>query len=77
MQSINTTVRCAECGCIALADATKCPRCSKTYRKPESNYIPTVKPRNQPLSPHQIMPDVKVIIIVPSIPTKLFQYNNS
>ena len=32
MQIINKTVQCSECGCIALPDATYCPKCGTSYR---------------------------------------------
>ena len=31
MQVIKDTVRCSRCGCIALPDATKCPKCGAAY----------------------------------------------
>ena len=31
MQVIKDTVQCSRCGCIALPDATKCPKCGKAY----------------------------------------------
>ena len=33
MQIIAKTIQCAECGCIAMADATYCPKCGSSYRK--------------------------------------------
>jgi hypothetical protein len=32
MQTINKTVQCSECGCIAFPDATYCPKCGASYR---------------------------------------------
>ena len=31
MQVIKDTVQCSRCGCIALPDATKCPKCGVAY----------------------------------------------
>jgi ribosomal protein L40E len=31
MQAIKDTVQCSRCGCIALPDATKCPKCGALY----------------------------------------------
>ena len=77
MQIINKTVRCSECGCIALPDAIKCPKCSNTYRKPEATCMSKIKTYNQPIPFHQNVPDVKIIVIVPSIAATLSQCNNS
>ena len=32
IQAVKETIRCSMCGCIALADATKCPKCGTSYR---------------------------------------------
>ena len=32
IQAVKETIRCSICGCIALADATKCPKCGASYR---------------------------------------------
>jgi hypothetical protein len=31
MQAVKDTVQCSRCGCIALPDATKCPKCGALY----------------------------------------------
>ena len=31
MQAIKDTAQCSRCGCIALPDATKCPKCGTAY----------------------------------------------
>ena len=31
MQIMKDTVQCSNCGCIALPDATKCPKCGAPY----------------------------------------------
>jgi len=31
MQAIKDTVQCSRCGCIALPDANKCPKCGASY----------------------------------------------
>ncbi len=31
MQAVKETVQCSRCGCIALPDATKCPKCGALY----------------------------------------------
>ncbi|MBM4447187.1 MAG: hypothetical protein FJ023_07540 [Chloroflexi bacterium] len=31
MQAVRDTVQCSRCGCIALPDATKCPKCGASY----------------------------------------------
>ena len=31
MQGIKETIECVRCGCIALPDATKCPKCGAHY----------------------------------------------
>ncbi|MGA7677776.1 MAG: hypothetical protein WCA51_05335 [Dehalococcoidia bacterium] len=31
MQAVKDTVQCSRCGCIALPDATKCPKCGASY----------------------------------------------
>ena len=31
MQTVRDTVQCSRCGCIALPDATKCPKCGALY----------------------------------------------
>jgi len=31
MRAVKETVQCSRCGCIALPDASKCPRCGTTY----------------------------------------------
>ena len=31
MQAVKDTIQCSKCGCIALPDATKCPRCGAPY----------------------------------------------
>jgi len=31
MQAVKDTVQCLRCGCIALPDATKCPKCGASY----------------------------------------------
>jgi len=31
MQAIKETIRCSKCGCIALPDSTKCPKCGESY----------------------------------------------
>lgn len=36
MQAVRTTIRCTRCGCIALPDATKCPKCGEDYRNPSN-----------------------------------------
>lgn len=33
MQVIKDTVQCSRCGCIALPDATKCPKCGTAYNE--------------------------------------------
>jgi hypothetical protein len=37
MQAVRTTIRCTRCGCIALPDAIKCPKCGEDYRNPSNN----------------------------------------
>ena len=32
IQAVKETIRCSICGCIALADATKCPKCGTSHR---------------------------------------------
>ena len=36
MQAVRTTIRCTRCGCIALPDAIKCPKCGEDYRSPSN-----------------------------------------
>ena len=31
MQAVKDTIECSRCGCIALPDATKCPKCGTAY----------------------------------------------
>ena len=31
MQAVKDKVQCSRCGCIALPDATKCPKCGASY----------------------------------------------
>jgi hypothetical protein len=31
MQAVKETVQCSRCGCIALPDATRCPKCGEPY----------------------------------------------
>ncbi len=31
IQIVKETRQCSKCGCIALPDATKCPKCGATY----------------------------------------------
>jgi hypothetical protein len=31
IQVVKDTIQCSRCGCIALPDATKCPRCGASY----------------------------------------------
>lgn len=31
MQVVKDTIQCSRCGCIALPDATKCPKCGASY----------------------------------------------
>jgi hypothetical protein len=31
MQAVKETVQCSRCGCIALPDATRCPKCGAPY----------------------------------------------
>jgi hypothetical protein len=31
MQAVRDKVRCSRCGCIALPDATRCPKCDALY----------------------------------------------
>jgi ribosomal protein L40E len=31
IQLMKDTVQCSRCGCIALPDATKCPKCGASY----------------------------------------------
>jgi len=31
VQTIKETIQCSRCGCIALPDATKCPKCGALY----------------------------------------------
>ena len=31
MQIVKDTIQCSRCGCIALPDATKCPKCGASY----------------------------------------------
>ncbi len=31
MQAVRDTIECSKCGCIALPDATKCPKCGASY----------------------------------------------
>jgi ribosomal protein L40E len=31
IQLIKDTIQCSRCGCIALPDATKCPKCGASY----------------------------------------------
>lgn len=31
MEAIKETVKCSRCGCIALPDATRCPKCGAAY----------------------------------------------
>ena len=31
IQAIKDTIQCSRCGCIALPDATKCPKCGVAY----------------------------------------------
>ena len=31
IQAIKDTIQCSRCGCIALPDATKCPKCGASY----------------------------------------------
>ncbi|MBM3142352.1 MAG: hypothetical protein FJ005_04800 [Chloroflexi bacterium] len=48
MPAVKDTVQCSRCGCIALPDATKCPKCGALYNgngKKETvddamNYLP-------------------------------------
>jgi hypothetical protein len=37
MQSIKETIRCTRCGCLALPDAIKCPKCGADYRDSNRN----------------------------------------
>jgi hypothetical protein len=31
MQAVKERVQCSRCGCIALPDATRCPKCGASY----------------------------------------------
>ena len=31
MHAVKETIQCSRCGCIALPDATKCPKCGAPY----------------------------------------------
>jgi hypothetical protein len=31
VQVVKDTIQCSRCGCIALPDATKCPKCGASY----------------------------------------------
>ena len=31
IQIVKDTIQCSRCGCIALPDATKCPKCGASY----------------------------------------------
>lgn len=31
MQAVRDRVQCSRCGCIALPDATRCPKCGASY----------------------------------------------
>lgn len=31
VQLVKDTIQCSRCGCIALPDATKCPKCGASY----------------------------------------------
>jgi ribosomal protein L40E len=31
IQAVKETIQCSRCGCIALPDATKCPKCGASY----------------------------------------------
>ena len=31
IQTVKETVQCSKCGCIALPDATRCPKCGAAY----------------------------------------------
>lgn len=33
MQAIKEIAQCSRCGCIALPDATRCPKCGAPYRE--------------------------------------------
>ena len=37
MQAVKETVRCTRCGCLALPDANKCPKCGANYRNSNGN----------------------------------------
>jgi len=37
MQAVKETIRCIRCGCIALPDANRCPKCGASYRDPSIN----------------------------------------
>ena len=34
MQAVKETIRCTRCGCLALPDANKCPKCGANYKNP-------------------------------------------
>jgi ribosomal protein L40E len=50
VQVVKDTIQCLRCGCIALPDATKCPKCGASYNgngKKETfdnmSYFPSTK----------------------------------
>lgn len=39
LQAVKATLRCSQCGCIALPDATKCPKCGALYHKDKEEVL--------------------------------------
>lgn len=63
LQAIKETVRCSRCGCIALPDAARCPKCGAPYHEDRtSEFSRTIdqiisKPANLARAPS----DVRII----------------
>ncbi len=39
LQAIKERAECSRCGCIALPDATRCPKCGAPYRDSTTNEL--------------------------------------
>jgi hypothetical protein len=54
MQAVKETIKCSRCGCIALPDATKCPKCGASYNSDRAREITGIMSY---LSDHSVIED--------------------
>jgi len=62
MQAVKETIRCIRCGCIALPDANRCPKCGASYRDPSGNGS-----REMFIDPFDYLPQTRVDGVVNNV----------